>query len=216
MTEKYGFELVWKSQNEDVISSSGEYKSPNNDVDVDFVVTILYNGVVFHEETITMHVINKVSVEKEVFLDFVSCFGIFAQSWDSSYVERSVSSDVFGTDVISEVIFSRADKQAGTITDRPVVATKASTEYIVISLVNQTFKKIEFSMTQWTTKTFDSIYIECFDGESWVKCSDIITVPGIISAEIDEININKVRLSFTSKTNKNVQMGLEYIKFEIN
>lgn len=216
VTEKYGFELIWKSNNEDVISSSGEYKSPQEDVNILFDVSVLYNGVLFYKKTITMIAINKNSVEKEVLLDFVGKFSNFAQSWDSSYVERKVDNIMLDTDIEVDVVFSRADKQASTITDRPVVATKGSTEYITVFLKEETFKNIEFSLTQWSTKTFDKIYLEYYDGTSWIKCSEEMTIPQLIKTEILIPNIKMIRLSFYSQTNKNVQMGLEWIKFELN
>ena len=212
VTEQYGLELVWKSNNEDVISSSGEYKYPKNDTQVQFNVNVLYNGNSIYEEVINMIVINKTTAEKELLLDFVSNFSIF----DSSYCERVVDNVGLQLDNKFTVVFSRADKQAGTIVDRPVMAAKSSTEYITLDMNNNTIKYIEFSLTQWSTKTFDSIYIEYYDGSVWKKCSDVVTIPGVLASNINDANVNKVRLSFTTKTSKNVQMGLEYIKIELN
>lgn len=216
VTEQYGLELVWKSNNEDVISSSGEYKYPKNDAQVQFNVNVLYNGDSIYEEVINMIVINKTTAEKELLLDFVSNFSIFGSNWDSSYCERVVDNVGLQLDNKFTVVFSRADKQAGTIVDRPVMAAKSSTEYITLDMNNNSIKYIEFSLTQWSTKTFDSIYIEYYDGSVWKKCSDVVTIPGVLASNINDENVNKVRLSFTTKTSKNVQMGLEYIKIELN
>ena len=62
---------------------------------------------------------------------------------------------------------------------------------------NETFKNIEFSLTQWSTKTFDKIYLEYYDGTSWIKCSEEMTIPQLIKTEILIPNIKMIRLSFS-------------------
>jgi len=217
-TEKYGFELIWKSQNEDVISSTGEYKFPEQDEDVNFVVTALYNQVSFYEETIVMHVANKNQVLKEVCLDFVINFDSYGASWGSSYAPKEISNQDLAIKTPLTVLLSRANKQpaGNAISDRPVIATNSSTEYITIELGEGSFKSISFVLMQWNNKTFGDIHIEYFNGSSWVKCSDNITIPGEIKCDLFNGVVTKVRLSVYNKESKNTQLGLTSINFELN
>lgn len=216
VSKEYGFEIIWTSSNSNIINSRGEYNAPEQETIVDLLAVVMESGEELYREVFQVVAISKNTIEKEIMLDFVTYFSNFAQNWDSSYIERVVENDELGIDVDLKVVFSRADKQSGTIVDRPVTATKASTEYITISLNDKSMKEVEFSLTQWSTKTFDSIYIEYYNGNYWIQCGDTQTVPSKISADFSGIETKSVRLAFSSKTNKNVQMGLEYIKIEIN
>ena len=141
--------------------------------------------------------------------DIVNSFGTYAKDWTSDYVaHETASTDFTGSLPKATITFSRANKQAQTITDRPVLAPKASTEYVTVVIEGNTISSVTFALTQWTTKTFDDIHIEYFDGTAWVSCSDTITTPANITSTTLPANVTQVRLSVTATASKNVQVGV--------
>ena len=217
-SEEHGFTIVWKSNNENVVSSKGIYTAPESDTVVEFLVVVKEQEKEIYKETIKIIALNKNTVEKQIELDFASTFASFSSNWDSSYIERSITNEDMGVKTQFKVTMSRADKQAAgnAISDRPVIATKNSTEYITIEIKEGTLKTITFKLMQWSSKTFNNIHMEYYDGNMWVKCSQDITTPGDLICDNLPSNVTKVRVSIYSSTSKNVQLGLSYINFELN
>lgn len=218
VTKEYGLEIVWSSSNNDVLNSRGEYKAPDVNTTVEMTAVIKDSGKEIYKEVIKIVAINKTSVEKEIVLDFAANFDSFASNWDSSYAERKVNNTDLGLDLKMSVTLSRANRQAAgnAISDRPVIAGKSSTEYITIQIEEGSFKTIAFSLMQWTTKTFNDIHMEYYDGTTWVKCSDNFTVPGDIICNSLPSNTTKVRVCVKTTASKNTQLGLSSIQFELN
>ena len=141
--------------------------------------------------------------------DIVNSFGTYANDWSSSYVaHETASTDFTGTLPKATITFSRANKQAQTITDRPVLAPKGSTEYVTVVIEGNTISSVTFALTQWGTKTFSDIHIEYFDGTAWVSCSDTITTPANITSTTLPANVTQVRLSVTATGSSNIQVGI--------
>lgn len=146
-------------------------------------------------------------------IDFTEGFADL--DWDENYAERNLEY----ASLNATVAFTRADKQrsGNTIDDRPVVAVKNSTEYVTLTITEGTLSSVTFDLKQWTTKTFSDIHIEYFDGTNWVTCSEVITTPAVISTNVTlPSGVNSVRLSLTSTTSKNVQVGISEITFNLN
>ena len=170
-----------------------------------FTVTDYYKSVEELKEA------TKVTVVK---LDLVTNFATYAKDWDTSYTERVVKSTDIACEETLEVVFSRANKQTSTITTMPVIATKSSTYgtvYVTISNISG-LKGVEFELVQWTTKTFADIHIEyTTDGTTWTACSDVITTPGVLASNASLTGATAIRLSVSSTSTSNVQVGLASI-----
>ena len=218
VTKQYGLEIVWSSSNNDIISSRGEYKAPQEDTVVELTAVVNEAGVELYKEAIRVKAVNKNTIEKEIVLDFVSNFDTYAINWDSSYTERKITNTDLGVKNNISIIFSRVNRQAAgnSISDRPVVAAKSSTEYITIQIEEGTFKIITFSLVQWTTKTFNNIHMEYYNGSSWVKCSNDITTPSDITSQDLPSGVTQIRIVIKTTESKNVQLGLSSITFELN
>lgn len=155
-----------------------------------------------------------------VVYDFVTNFATYASGWDTSYKERVVNSSDLGTGLPNaKFIFSRADKQnAGqAIDDRPVIAAGKSNENLSVYLTVEAdftgFSTISFDLKQWGTKTFTAIQIEyTTDGTNWVKCSESINTPGLLTSNASFEGATKIRICVTTNNTKsNVQLGLTSI-----
>ena len=134
------------------------------------------------------------------------------KSW-GGYGEYEVSFEAAGASVDGTITFSRASKQSGTITNYPVIAANASTEYVTVALASGTIGAVEFNLLQWTTKVFADIHIEYFNGTAWVKCSDVITTPAkLASTGTLPEGVQYVRVSINTATAQNTQVGLTSIK----
>lgn len=148
-----------------------------------------------------------------IVLDFAGKFAEYGANWEMSYASHSLTNTDLGIDTEMSIEISRANKQkeGNTIDDRPVIATKGSTEYVTIEVKNGKISVVEFDLLQWTTKTFDAICIEYFDGTNWVKCSDTITTPAKIQSSTLADGVTQVRLAVTESSSKNIQVGLSAI-----
>lgn len=148
-----------------------------------------------------------------IVLDFAGKFSEYAKEWEMDYNSHSLTNADLGVDTEMSIEISRANKQkeGNAIDDRPVIATKGTTEYVTVEVKNGSIGAIEFDLLQWTTKTFDAICIEYFDGSNWVKCSDVITTPAKIQSSALADGITQVRLSVTGSGSKNNQVGLTAI-----
>ena len=138
-----------------------------------------------------------------------SNFSTYAESgWTNSYAEHVLSSAVLGTDLPEATItLSRASKQTGTITDKPVLATK-TTDYVTVEITEGSITSVTFALQQWTTKTFTDIHIEYFDGTNWVSCSNVITTPADITSTTIPAGVTKVRLVVSKSSSSNTQVGI--------
>ena len=129
-------------------------------------------------------------------------------TWNNSYIARE----------IGNVKFSRANKQSGTITDRPVIATKNTdpTAYVTVVEKTQNIASVTFMLKQWDTKTFDSITLEykAADG-TWTNFATLATLSGDteFSGTIPaDVQTKEVRLVVTKTTGtKNNQLGITSI-----
>ena len=122
-----------------------------------------------------------------------------------------------GVSTAVSVEFTRANKQTtgNAIDDRPVIAANASTEYVVVEVEEGNIKVVQFELNQWTTKTFNSIVIEYFDGANWVACSNSITTPSTLTSSELANGVTQVRLAVTTTASKNTQVGLASISLVI-
>ncbi len=218
VTEEYDLKINWHSNNEQIISSNGEYNAPEVDTKVEFKVTAYDGDNIIYEHTITIVAINKNVVEKEVLLDFVASFNTYAASWGSGYESKILSGADININKDCKIELSRANKQAvgNTIDDRPVIACKSSTEYITVTIKEDTIKAVEFDLKKWTTKTFDDIHIEYFNGNNWVNCSNTIKDPQLIKSTNIPSGVTMVRLVIKCGASKNTQVGLSTIRIEMN
>ncbi len=143
----------------------------------------------------------------ETVYDFVNNTEFSA--WGSSYDEQTIG-DV--------VIFSRANKQSTTITDRPVIATKnsapenAGTVYVTVK-ETKNIASVKFMLQQWTSKTFDSITLEYYNAtdDTWTNFATLATLSGDteFSGTIPaDVQTTIVRLAVTSSLAKNNQLGI--------
>ena len=156
-------------------------------------------------------------VEGAIVLDFVKTFGTYASNWGSSYGAHTVSNADLGVSTVVSVEFTRANKQTSgnAIDDRPVIAANASTEYVVVEVEEGNIKVVQFELNKWTTKTFNSIVIEYFDGANWVACSNSITTPSTLTSSELANGVTQVRLAVTTTASKNTQVGLASISLVI-
>jgi len=140
--------------------------------------------------------------------------------WDSSYTQRTVTYD------IATVVFSSANKQSATITDRPVVAgpKSASTQYVTISITNgKTIDGVTFNLKRWSTsKTFVKISIEYLNADgAWVEASvlalasngALVNADEVLSAANLPAGVTQVRLAI--QTTNRMQLGIGDIVVDV-
>ena len=162
----------------------------------------------------------------DVVLDFVKNFGTYANSWKNNYSKLTVTGKDLGLENNISVVLSNASKQTGTITDRPVMASKdGNTEYVTItgfagSLNNVIIELMPWGGTAAASKKFASIVMEYSeDGTTWTKASDdVITGDPAVVIEGTQVKSNVslasakyVRLAITGSGSKNMQLGLTSI-----
>ena len=162
----------------------------------------------------------------DVVLDFVKNFGTYANSWKNNYSKLTVTGKDLGLENNISVVLSNASKQTGTITDRPVMASKdGNTEYVTItgfagSLNNVIIELMPWGGTAAASKKFASIVMEYSeDGTTWTKASDdVITGDPAVIIEGTQVKSNVslasakyVRLAITGSGSKNMQLGLTSI-----
>ena len=140
-------------------------------------------------------------------------------SWDSNYVQRTVTLD------IAKVVFSSANKQTQTITDRPVLAgpKSASTQYVTVTITNgKTLDGVTFNLSRWSTsKTFVKISIEYNLNGTWVEAS-VLTLASngalanateAFSADNFPAGVTEVRLAV--QTTNRMQLGIGNIVVDV-
>ena len=162
-------------------------------------------------------------VETTYTLDCVSTFGNYASAWDTTYTSRTITFAQLGVaDLAGQLVLSNANKQADTITDRPVMASKSSaTQYATLTVETGTISSVTFTLAQWTTKKFKTLTIEyTTDGSTWVATNVGITngsaeqadAHSPLTATLPE-GVIGVRFAFLGSTNKNNQIGLTSVEF---
>ena len=173
----------------------------------------------------------------DVEIDWLERFATFDKEndWTSSYTSHTVP---VGADL--EVVFSRADSQSATITDRPVIAANASnTAYVTLTLTGggKQIDSVSFELMQWNTKTFQDMYIQYkLDGETEWKDVEGVGFKGkgedkktddnayvnigdfekALSANDLPDGVVAVRLVLGSKESSNVQVGLTTTKLHVS
>ena len=162
-------------------------------------------------------------VETTYTLDCVSTFGNYASAWDTSYKERTITFAQLGVaDLSGNLVLSNANKQTGTITDRPVMASKSSaTQYATLTVETGTISSVTFTLAQWTTKKFKTLTIEyTTDGSTWVATNVGITNGSAVQADAHSPltatlpeGVTGVRFAFLGSTTSNNQIGLTSVEF---
>ena len=162
-------------------------------------------------------------VETTYTLDCVSTFGNYASAWDTSYTSRTITFAQLGVaDLAGQLVLSNANKQAETITDRPVMASKSSaTQYATLTVETGTISSVTFTLAQWTTKKFKTLTIEyTTDGSTWVATNVGITNGSAVQADAHSPltatlpeGVIGVRFAFLGSTTKNNQIGLTSVEF---
>lgn len=155
--------------------------------------------------------------------DLVANFSKYGGSnWNSTYEQKTINSDKLGTDLpAATIVLSNANKQSSTITDRPVLASKGSNQYVTFTLTEsgKEIQDITFEYLKWGSKTFNKIVIEYKDSTgAWVECSASITDPASGSLTINKelpAGVTEVRLSVYKSGSSNVQLGISGIKVTI-
>ena len=108
--------------------------------------------------------------------NFVTNFGTYASSWKNQYGSQTVTSTDLGVSNANvSFVFSNASKQDGTITNMPVMASKAGADqYVTATAVGNTISSVTFNLTEWVTggggsaKTFTTLTIQySTDGNNW-------------------------------------------------
>ena len=126
--------------------------------------------------------------------------------------EFSAWKNSYGVQTIGNVTFSRATKQSGTITDRPVIATNNTDPTVYVTVKeSKNIASVKFMLQQWGTKTFDSITLEYMSDDTWEKFATLATLSGDteFSGTIPaDVQTTAVRLAVTSSLTKNNQLGI--------
>ena len=180
-------------------------------VSVQLTVTATCDDYITPEpQTFNVTVPAKVVSEKDVTLD-MSFSNIGSKGWSTSYTSHTV---IFEEEGVT-VTLSNASAQTGTITDIPVLVAKNNTTYATVEMKSGSVKEVEFVLRQWSSKTFNKIYIEYFDGSAWKTCSDNITTPAkLMSTTLNGV-VTMVRLAISTSSTSNVQVGLEAINLKV-
>lgn len=188
-----------------------------------------YTGTIKGDTTVESFAISTSADTSSVAIDYKTNFETYAKDWSNSYVEHKVSgSDLGITNASVTTIFSRASKQSQTITDMPVAAPSsgpksktdktpvAPTVYVTISVADKNISGVTFTLTQWSKKTFNSMYIEyTTDNSQWtmvegVGFKDASTAKFENTLTASSIqNAVAIRLVLGTTSTSNVQVGIE-------
>ena len=213
------------------------YNMDNNYFEMDGSVVTVLNDELFHGVAISYNnpyaTADEVPTKdpdaptaEEVTLDFVTNFNTYAKSWTNGYVKKTVSEKDLGLEGTISVELSSVSKQTGTITDRPVIASKSSAEqYVTVSGFEGKLTKVTFTLAQWSpSKKFNKVVLQSSeDGKTWTNASDDLAAKGAVAIAKDQeltttTDLSKakyVRLVVLGSTAKNTQVGLTSIKLTI-
>lgn len=201
-----GVQIEWTSNNTAAIAISGTQATVTQTTstqEVKITATITCNTA---SDTLefTVTVAAKVEGSQTITFDFGSVMG----GWTNAYAEHSA------TQQGASIVFSRASKQTGTITDCPVAAVGKGVgdAYVTIDMGSVAINSVTFNLKQWGTKTFTSITVEYFDGTTWTECGKLQTLSGECSVTGSFTSATQVRLhiykSGVSSSTGNIQLGI--------
>lgn len=127
----------------------------------------------------------------EVTYDFTKIDGF--SSWSTSYAEHSVEYDE------ATVTFTSANRQTGTITDRPV--TKGQPVSLVMK-GTKTISAVSFTCTQWGTKAQTiTLHYSTDSGENYTS-TEVTSTNFTISSNNLPSGTNAVKITFSSTSNQ--------------
>ena len=92
----------------------------------------------------------------------------------SSYGSKTINVKDTNGEAQVKAVFSYANKQSSTITDRPVLASKGPSQYVTISGWEGELVSFAVEVKQWTAKKyFKTVVLEyTVDGTNWVQASE--------------------------------------------
>lgn len=178
---------------------------------IDGPTTVVVSGYVPSTET------------SNVTVDFKTNWATYGASWTSSYSEHTITSADLGVDASQatfNVVLSNANKQTGTITDMPCLASKNTAQYVTVSLSSGTIAGVTFNLKEWSdSKKFTTITIEyTTDGATW-QPTNVGLVDGTATTispnftTVSAVDLTEgvigVRLVYVGNSSKNQQIGLE-------
>ena len=137
----------------------------------------------------------------EVTFDFTAISGF--SEWGSSYAKHTVIYDE------GVVTFASANKQTATITNQPV--SKGGDLTLVMNN-SQTIKSLEFTCTQWGTKTQTITLNTSTDGgDNWTKTTNTSSNFTLTVNSLPE-GVNAIKFTFSSSN----QIGYKSLKINYN
>ena len=129
----------------------------------------------------------------------------WANSWNSSYLQRTVTFANIGS-----VVFESANKQSSTITDCPVTKGK----YIVLKMSGtNTLNSVTFNLKQWKNKTQTAtLHTSTDGGNTYTKTTTTSSNFTLKSTSLPE-GCNAVKVTFSNSSN---QVALKSIDINYN
>lgn len=228
--EAYNLSVEWTSSNENIISVSGVFTQPETDTEVTLNANVKLEGESLGvvEIKVTAKAKKVVSGEEnEYLLDFVKSFNDYAADWSTSYTSHTVTASDLGVEAEVSIALSNANKQNPTnaINDRPVVASKATEQYITVSVDECSITEVTFNLKEWSeSKKFITLTIQySTDEKNWVDTN--VGVKGATSAvRISDYealsytdlpdDVVAVRLVVNANSDNNTQVGLTSINIK--
>ena len=180
--------LVWSVKSGTAITVDGvtatvtRPAAGSEDATVVLLATYTLNGTDYVKEftvTVAAEVASGTSVQAS--FDFAANFATYAKSWSNSYASKTVTAADLGvSNVAGSVTFSNVSKQTGTITDKPVMASKNTNQYVTFTVEAGSIEEAKFEVQQWTDKKkFVTLTVEyTTDGSTWTAVSGVGQVNG--------------------------------------
>ena len=156
------------------------------------------DGKVSNTYTLTQKFPGSTSTPLMVTYDFTKISGF--NDWGSSYTKHVVKYDV------ADVVFSSANKNTGTITDRPV--TKGQPICVVMS-AGKTIKSVTLICKQWGTKSQTITLNTSTDGGTNYTATTTKSSNFTLSASDIADGVNAVKFTFSSTSN---QVGISSLE----
>lgn len=156
------------------------------------------DGKVSNTYTLTQKFPGSTSTPLIVTYDFTKISGF--NDWGSSYTKHVVKYDV------ADVVFSSANKNTGTITDRPV--TKGQPICVVMS-AGKTIKSVKLICKQWGTKSQMITLNTSTDGGTNYTATTTKSSNFTLSASDIADGVNAVKFTFSSTSN---QVGISSLE----
>lgn len=156
------------------------------------------DGKVSNTYTLTQKFPGSTSTPLIVTYDFTKISGF--NDWGSSYTKHVVKYDV------ADVVFSSANKNTGTITDRPV--TKGQPICVVMS-AGKTIKSVKLICKQWGTKSQTITLNTSTDGGTNYTATTTKSSNFTLSASDIADGVNAVKFTFSSTSN---QVGISSLE----